>query len=247
MKSEVFNKSVQNQPNWKSTSIDDKELLKKNNGAIVFSQTTENETIGGLVQNIDGNYCLFPVPDPTLVYFHNAQMNLIQYKKVRKELLKNLNSEAIKENIPIHELYNFYGYATSVVINLFTALESFLNQQIPTSYSFEKKAGKCTEVYSYNQIMENIDFKTKITKVIPVIKNKDFMSKSSSIAQYIWNLKSFRDDIIHTKPQLDNPLYRDLMKKTVNFKYDKVIDAIVKFMNFYQEDYIKECDCDKEY
>jgi hypothetical protein len=125
-----FNKSNNKEIKWEDVSTMKNEVLKQKNGEIVFAQTTKNETVGGFVQKIDNEYFFFPVPDPTLVYFHTAQMGLLRLKELKKNLIKKLKSDKIKEDIPIHDLYNYYGYSTSVIINLFTALESFLNQQI---------------------------------------------------------------------------------------------------------------------
>jgi hypothetical protein len=59
----------------------------------------------------------------------------------------------------------------------------------------------------------------------------------------IWNLKEFRDQIIHTKPD-DNPLmYDSLIKMSLNFKYDETLEAVATFMNYYRPDYIVECNC----
>ena len=66
--------------------------------------------------------------------------------------------------------------------------------------------------------------------------------------QHIWNLKEFRNDIIHTKPKKDAVLWYDnLIKKSLNFKYLETLNAVAKFMNFYKTDYIIECDCGKDF
>ena len=242
-----FDKGIQERPELKSAKVTDKDVLKKNNGAIIYVQNSDEKTIGGLVQKINNDHFIFPVPDPTLVYFHSAQINLIRAKETKETLIEKLSEVEIQKAIPIHELYNYYGYSTAVIINLFTALESFLNQQIPTSFQYLRESKKSTEIFNYGQIMEHIDFKTKLTQIIPKIAEKDFMKNQTPTNQYIWNLKEFRDDIVHTKPKAEHPLYEDLMKKSLNFKYDKAIDAVAKLMNYYQSNYIVECDCGQDY
>lgn len=246
-KTDEFNSKIASNLKWKDAESITNDALKKENNSIVFIQTTKNETIGGLIQKISGTHYFFPVPDPTLVYFHNAQISLARVKKVKKELILKLDFAQIKDNIPIHTLYDYYGHSTSVIINLFTALESFLNQQIPSKYTFEKKNNKSTEIFNHQQIMEYIDFKTKLTQIIPEITGKNFMKKPTPTNDVIWNLKQFRDDIIHTKPKNEEPLYQDLMKRSLNFDYDKAILSVAKLMNFYQPNYIIECDCGKDF
>ncbi len=97
-------------------------------------------------------------------------------------------------------------------------------------------------------MLEFIDFRTKLTIILPeVTQKKDFMKLASAASSFIWNLKEFRDDIIHTKPKNEHPLYDDLIKKSLNFKFENAIDSVAKFMNHYQEDYIKECDCEGDF
>jgi hypothetical protein len=247
MSSEVFDVSIESKPEWESVSIFDNETLKKNRGKIIYCQTEKKITYAGFVQKIGNDFCVFPVPDPTLVHFHSAQMNLIHAKEFKTKLIKGLKFEEIKKDTPIHDLYNYYGHSTSVIINLFTSLEAFLNQQIPSDYIFKRKTGKCTEVFNYEQIFEYIDFKTKLTIIIPEITKKNFMGNSTPINNHIYNLKQFRDSVIHTKPKSESPLYQDLMKKSLEFDYDKAIEAVAKLMNFYQPGYIVECDCGNDY
>ena len=92
-----------------------------------------------------------------------------------------------------------------------------------------------------------LDFKTKIKDVLPMITGKDFFSKSTPANQLIWNLKDFRDEIIHTKAN-ENPLkYEKLIKTSLNFKYEKTLMATATFMNFYKTDFILECDCGQDF
>ena len=158
-----------------------------------------------------------------------------------------MSAEEIKKETPIHDLYNYYGYTTAVIVNLFTALEAFLNQQIPSEYKYIVNTPKKTEIFNHQQIFETIDFKTKLTKIIPEVAGKNFMHNDTPTNGYIWSLKEFRDSVIHTKPKNESPLYQDLMKKSLDYKYDKAIEAVAKLMNFYQPGYIVECDCGNDY
>lgn len=249
MNTNEFDKKTEADGEWTQVpvSISDKDFMRKHKGKIIYCQTDKDFTFAGLVQKVGNDLCVFPVPDPTLVHFHSAQMDLIHAKKLKAKLIKGLSPEEIQKETPIHDLYNYYGHSTSVIINLFTALEAFMNQQIPSDYVFERKTAKCTEVFNYEQIFEFIDFKTKLTKIIPDITKKDFMGKPTPVNGHIYSLKEFRDSVIHTKPKSESPLYQDLMKKSLEFNYDKAIDAVAKLMNFYQPGYIVECDCGNDY
>ncbi|MBI2270134.1 MAG: hypothetical protein HYU69_07215 [Bacteroidetes bacterium] len=144
-------------------------------------------------------------------------------------------------------MYNYYGLTSGFVIYLFTSIESFINQLIPDNYSFKKEQSKKTEIFNKSQIQEHLDFKTKITEVLPDVTKKNFFQKSTSSNQRIWNLKNFRDDIVHTKHE-DNPLrYEKLIKTALNFDYNKTLESVAAFMNFYRKDYIIECGCGVDY
>ena len=225
----------------------DKKIKANNN--IVFIETDQNLLIGGFIHKENGLNYVLPVPDPTLIYFNNAQEITHQIKKFRKNLFDKLNMEegALTETA-LNEIYQYYGASSGFVIFLFTSIESFINQMIPENFIYKNNHSKRTELYNKTQIQESIDFKTKITKVMSQITGNDFFKKRSPTNEYIWNLKTFRDEIIHTKPQDDNPLrYKDLIKKSLNFKYDKALESVAKFMNYYKPNYITECGCGVDY
>lgn len=82
--------------------------------------------------------------------------------------------------------------------------------------------------------------------VAPSLRNNHFRNNTPTNA-LIWQLKEFRDSIIHTKEE-SNPLkYDSLIKKSLNFKYEKTLVAVAKFMNHYKPDYILECECGADF
>ncbi len=221
----------------------DPSILSEKKEHVAFLQLDGNKTTRGFVINVHGKNYILPIPDLTLVYFSNAQNNLNLSKNFKKELLAKLDLEKPGMIPPIHELYNYYGTVCSVIINLFTAIESFTNQLIPTTYVYRRITKKSTELFDHKQILENIDFKTKVKEIIPEITSKNFFGKNSPTVQKIWNLKDFRDEIVHTKPEDDTLLYRDLIKKALNYKYDDAVTSVAKYLNYYKNNYVIECDC----
>lgn len=226
----------------------DKKILSANKDSFAYLQTENGYIIGGFVHKINGNNFIFPVPDPTLIYFNNAQHNLRFIKENRKKLMEKLDLTKPLKETAISEIFSFYGVTTGFVIFLFTALESFINQMIPDDFKWENAMNKRTEIYNKQQIQEYIDFKTKATVILKDATKKDFFKSSSASAQYIWNLKEFRDDIIHTKQESDDPIrYKKWITKSLNFNYDNVIKSVANFMNFYKDNYIVECKCGADY
>ncbi|NQX97780.1 MAG: hypothetical protein HRT73_07860 [Flavobacteriales bacterium] len=214
---------------------------------IAFIQTDEGKVVGGFIHKINGKSLVFPVPDPTLIYFNTAYLNVRLIKNLKKKLLKKVSHEKQLNELALNEFYEYFGNTSTSVIFMFMAIESFLNQAIPTEFVYKSVSGKKTELYNKLQIQENIDFKTKITLVLKQISGKNFFEKSTPTNQYIWNLKEFRDDLVHTKQELDPLKYNQLMVTSLNFDYEKALNAVTKFMNFYKKEYIEECKCGRDF
>ena len=221
--------------------------LKKRTGSIAYIRTEDDVVIGGFIHNVKGKRYIFPVPDPTLIYFNNAQLNIAAITKHKEELIKKVDLEETLSEPALNEIYNFYGVTSGFVIFLFTSIESFINQLLPDDFEYRNKLRRKTEIYNKQQIQESLDFKTKLKHVLPQATNKDFFRNQTPTNDRIWKLKEFRDEIVHTKPD-KNPLkYDHLIKTSLNFKYLQTLKAVAKFMNHYKPDYIVECDCGMDF
>jgi hypothetical protein len=229
-----------------TNGVDNSELTKNKKSA-AFLETDNGHIYGGFVHKVNGKHFVFPVPDPTLIYFNNAQLSVARITATKAKLLESIDFDKSLGEPALNEIYNFYGTTSGFVIFLFTAIESFINQQIPDGFVFENQLSKKTELYNKQQIQEYLDFKTKVTSVLKEISGKDFFQKQTPSNQLIWNLKKFRDAIIHTKPNATILQYDDLIKTSLNFNYNKALEAVALFMNFYKPKYIIECDCGKDF
>lgn len=217
--------------------------LKDRIGRLVYIQTSKGVSIGGFVCKVDGTPIILPIPDLSLIYFNNAQAMVKNIYSTRKDLLNKLDFNETFAEPAKNDIYGFIGSVSIFVISLFTSMESFINQRIPDEFIYQNVTKRKTELYNKSQIQENLDFKTKMTKVLKEVTGKDFFSKPTQANQLIWNLKDFRDDIVHTKQEESPNKYGELLKLYLNFKYGKSLEAVAKFMNFYKMDYIVECGC----
>jgi len=229
-----------------------KEKLKKSKKETVYYTKTDGTAYGGFICNIDGQTSVLPIPDPTLVYFDTAHWHLKQIKDRKRELKEKLDLNKELDETGINQVYHFYAATSGFIIFLFTSIESFINQQIPSDYVYKNVLPKRSELYTQEQIYFSVDFETKIKKVLPQVTGKmDYLAKVSEKTTRILNLKHFRDEIIHTKPetQVLNPEihYEKLITKSLNFDYSKTLDAVASFMNYYKPNYIIECNCGEEY
>jgi hypothetical protein len=221
-----------------------KEKSKSNNLLLKFR---EDEFIFAFIYNHNGTYVNIPLPDYTLIYFDNAYNLNIQRRNQQKLLLTKLtNIKTLSDGIS-HELYMFYGTASAVVINLFTALESFANSILPTDKNYIDNKSNRTEIYNVLQIQESISFWDKLKYVLPQLLNANYFKDQTPNTQHITNLKELRDDIIHTKSDNTYDTQIKLLTRILKFKYDETFVAVSHFMNFYKKGYIEECKCGNDY
>lgn len=217
-------------------------------GDIPFIVTTEGYFIRGMYYKKGPTHTILPIPDITLVYFDFAYNCNFYRKEYEQKVIDKLKpKEEVSEDV-INEVYQFFGNASSCIISLFTAMESFSNSIIPDNGVYIKKTTQKTETYDKKQIERFIGFDDKIKKVLPYFNNsKSFYAKQTPVNQHLTNLKKLRDEIVHTKSDINEDSQMSLMNELLKFKYDETIDALMKFMNFYKPDYIIQCSCGKDF
>lgn len=222
-------------------------ILSAKKNQLVHVQTETGHVYGGFVHQIEGKNLVIPIPDPTLIYFNNAQQSIRQIKELRKQLIGKIDYTKSYTEPALNEIYHYFGVTSGFIIFLFTSIESFINQQIPDEYVFKKVLAKKSELFDKKQILEYMDFNTKLKEVLKEVTGKDFFKKSTPANQIIFNLKAFRDDIVHTKSNQSPLQYDYLIKESLNFKYEKALSAVADFMNHYKPEYIVECDCGADF
>ena len=96
-------------------------------------------------------------------------------------------------------------------------------------------------------IQRNVRFKIKVKRILKEISGKSFFYENKDTESLFWEFKKFRDDVSHTKSNFEIIKYQNLLKKSINYNYEKTLNLVVLFMNFYKPNYIKECDCGKDF
>ncbi len=210
-------------------------------------QTTDGSNIFAFIYNHNGKHIPMPLPDFTLVYFDFAHTLNNGRKIYQKQMFDRLTDITNFTEVSSREVYNYYGYSTSCIINLFTSIECFINHLIPDSAIYIEKRTNKTEIYDKKQIQVGIPFMDKLKKVLPQLKgNKNFFQHPTPTNAHIIKLKELRDEIIHTKSDNNGNIASELFKKIIKFDYDQTFDAVSKLMNFYEPDYVEECPCENE-
>ena len=241
----------QNNDNFEFVAIDnlDNTTLKKaGKESFVIIQTTEYDNLYGFIYNHNGQHITVPMPDLTLVYYDFAYKLNITRKDLSKEILQKLSNKETFSEANSDLLYNFYGYSSSCIINLFTTLESFINSLILSDKNYTRILKNKTEIYDREQIQKGLSFYEKVNEVLPqLFPDKNYFKKATPKNQHIRNLKELRDMIIHTKSDTNGKSQTEIFKRLLNFKYDETFLAVKDFVNYYKDNYIIDCPCNKEF
>lgn len=211
----------------------------------IYATTENGYVIKCFLHQNNGDNLVIPIPDLSLVYFdsaYNLNKLRIEQQKQLNNKIKTIAKGTISESA-INEVYRYYGYSTSCIISLFTAMESFINHILPDDKNYEKDCGYKTEIYSKSQIQKGLTFDEKTRKVLPSFFEKDYFKKSTANTQHIYNLKELRDEIVHPKSEKNLDAQEKLMKRLLKFDYEKTLEAVASFMNYYESDFIAECNC----
>jgi hypothetical protein len=214
----------------------------KNSHALLFLES--NETIRAFFYNDNGNTCMIPLANPVLIYFHSAQTTLRGIYSTKKELLGLFREDTVVTESSLKLFYDFFGQTSGFVTLLLTAVEAFVNQNIPEDFEYKQPEGnKFTRLYNHEQIQRRVSLEEKIENILNVVSKKNFAAKYPNRNIHLTNLKRLRDDIVHTKSVDHYESYTKLFKETLNFKFNETIEAIKDFINFYEPDLIEPCPC----
>lgn len=228
-----------------SVSSTSKDLLKLSKNLDLFVTTEKGFLIKAFPINYEGTNALIPIPDLSLVYFDSAyNLNVLRKEKEIELFTKvKINVDKLGEDAT-NEIYRYYGFASSCIISLFTAIESFINHIIPNDRPYIKELNNKTEFYTKEQVQRGISFDEKTKEVLPYFfDGKNYFKNPSPSNQHITNLKKLRDEIVHPKSEATFQKQEELIKRLLNFKYDKTFESVASFMNFYDDGYITECNC----
>ncbi len=227
--------------------------IKKEKDFLTILKTDEDKNFLGFMyrdkktqQNLIINFPILP-----MVFYDNAYHNYRISSQQRDAVISKIANFGNGGSFPEHEIYNFVGYSTSSIIMLCVALESFANEIIAHSkYEYKIETSKRTEIYNHIQTQNEIDFKTKLFKVIPNCLKK-FPPEKSLFKSKVITLIDFRNKLVHLK-SVDSGkesfiFQSELLRLVLGFDYIGSLTEVRNYMNFFRKDYIMDCDCDKDF
>ncbi len=191
------------------------------------------------------------IPVMPMVFFDSAYTSNLHLRIAKEKLLDGLatgNIDGMYYPAIDHNIYRFIGYSTSTIILLCNSLECFANEMIARNkYVYTNVLKHKKELYDHTQIQNNIDFKTKLFKILPAVFNKK-PDPNSLFLQTIHQLIDLRNDITHLK--LEENLFVErsgITRRLLSYDHDKSLLAVRKFVNYFVPNYLQDCDCEGEF
>lgn len=194
-------------------------------------------------------------PDPIQLYYSLAYSNYQFSIETRENIVFQKNQ---KRGAPLNfvneYLYNWHlQYKISTIIFLHSTIEAFVNYIMPDDFIFRheiigKKSDKFHRTireYNKEQTERYIQFKDKISLVVPQITKIDFQKQHQKIYDNIINLSKLRNDIIHlrtTSQEKNRKYFESVFEKLVNIDLYPYVNSVKDFLNTVKPDFIVEED-----
>ena len=232
-----INSESKNEERTKQKDIDFNEYTK------AYLQLEDNTVISGFVYLHNQKPIIIPEPEPSILYFTNAESKLIEILELRDTILQFKASKHSMHDLS-HIFFNFFQLSSDYIINLFTSIEAFNNGLIPDDFEFEYKK----ENYGKERTQRSVDFIIKLKKAVPKIMEKSFVKEFQNKYDFLLKLKHLRDNTIHTKNMYKGfpSSYRELYKNYLDFDFIQSYETTKDYFNFYKPNWIENCNCEEK-
>jgi hypothetical protein len=201
----------------------------------------------------DGQFFTSFFPDPIQLFYSLAYSNY-QFSIETKESIVFQKNQ--KRGAPLNfvneYLYNWHlQYKISTIIFLHSTIEAFVNYVMPDDFIFRHeiigkksdKFHKTIKEYSKEHIERYIQFKDKISLVVPQMTQIDFQKDYQKIYDNIINLSKLRNDIIHlrtTLQEMNRKYFESVFEKLVNIDLNSYVISVKDFINRIKPNFIEE-------
>lgn len=196
------------------------------------------------------NY-LINLPIIPMLFYDNAYQHNRIAKRSKEKLFTVMDNLQEGHALPHHETYDFFGFASSSIIMMCVALETFANDIIAQkNFVFEEKNTQCTKIFNTYQTQREIDLKKKLFQIIPTA-TRNYPENKKEFCSKLHTLIDFRNLLVHLKADNDpKDMFEsntDILKRMLNFDYDGSLLEVRKYMNFFRKDYLQDCNCEHNY
>jgi hypothetical protein len=136
------------------------------------------------------------IPNATALFLNLSHMF---HTEARSLLRKCITDKDKFGKLPDDEAFSFYERMMGSAVFACTALEAFVNEQIPDTYTYADSSEKrFTRVFNKEQIERQLNLDTKIGDVLPGALGVRF-PKGGKLWSAFNRLRDLRDRVIHMK------------------------------------------------
>lgn len=180
-------------------------------------------------------YALYPVNFPVM-YLSLTEISLKSVVDIKANILPKLkyNNELLN-NKPIDIFQNsnlIYCSISNFVVNAAICLESYCN----TFIEKDSKISIKEQDFNWKAIQKSLSVKIKINELIDVKTKSSFKESYPVEWKQIDRLITLRNDIVHTKVELDNDSifkYKKLINSMLNFDCELTFISLKNLIKFY--------------
>lgn len=181
---------------------------------------------------------LLTTPNPVCFYLDIVEKNIQRRNKLVNELNKSTKIVRLKKDFKKFEetdLYELFEISIAIPIFLFTALEAFSNQLIPTNYQYASDKGILGKI----EIERKLSLDKKFKKIIDKVENKN-LSKTKMWPLFM-KIKDFRDELVHLKTRGAETVeaYNHIYAKLIDTDFKDWYEACIDIIEYYKTDYFK--------
>ncbi|WP_437625988.1 hypothetical protein [Sorangium sp. So ce1151] len=188
-------------PNQKPTLEQLEKMAREDPRVLQIFPAGTGYGLRGAIINDDKRKICFGTPSGAALYISLSQRAWLSSESILEAELFEFNTEARSWGPTRHEtLYNMFEERMANIIFAYTAVEAFANESIPNEYEHKatRSDGRCTEVYSREQIERNLSLDLKLGSILPQVFNVQ-TPKGTKLWESYLELKQLRDRLVHLK------------------------------------------------
>ena len=191
-----------------------------------------------------------PFPNPIILLLntsidcYNNSIEIIEYLTKNTELSNDdhdIHILDIDDNLTNENYNRFIQNKIVSIISLVTALEAFLNIQIPNDFIYHQAKNDSIKKLNKKQIESSkVHFREKMTKVISqVLQKPEFEKENAELINEIIELYKIRREIVHLKTNGDDlfSIYFKSVGLISDIDLKKAIEKVTHYFNLVSPDY----------
>lgn len=158
-------------------------------------------TTVSIIELTKKKHLTLPIPNATAICLNISKKTWLQARAIRNNSCLDATIKKEVSFLSDSDAINYLELMMQSIVFAFTALEAFVNENIPSGYEYEKKTSKKIQIYTKEKIERWLSIDEKLGKILPSILNLQTPKGKHSSWQGFINLKNVRDRLVHMKSE----------------------------------------------